>query len=154
MIIRKSKVGEFVDYQITDIEISSPSKNELIAPLENEKAEGEEAEPPLKIQLLIPPPPPQPIRRLTLTMAEVKHIYTKEVEKQEEALEEKLGLFKRIMKYVTMPIEILEMMLIPNVEEEKLETWYSPLIPYTSSIGILTITKSKRHSLRMVDRFA
>lgn len=141
IIIRKSKVGEFVDYQITDIEISNPPRNELIEPLEPDHFE-EETESLVKIQLLIPPPPPEPIRRLTLTMAEVKHIYTKEVGKQEEELEEQLGVFQKILKYLTLPIQIVEMIFIPNVEEEMLETWYSPLIPYSSSIGILTITRS------------
>lgn len=78
-------------------------------------------------------------KRITLSMAEIKHIYSEAVEEQEET--ENATLCSKILKYITLPIEFVTLLLIPNVDKEKINEWYCPLIPFTSAIGVLTITK-------------
>lgn len=79
--------------------------------------------------------------RITLTMAEIKHIYHEEVEKQEDS--DEATLTDKIIKIITYPMEFASMILIPNVDKEKINEWYCPLIPFTSMLGLLTITKSR-----------
>jgi hypothetical protein len=84
-----------------------------------------------------------PLRKLTLTMAEIKHIYTEAVEKQEEEDEEHLTLREKIMKYVTLPVEVITMVCISNVDTDELDKWYSPLVPFTGCMAFLTLTRSR-----------
>jgi hypothetical protein len=99
-------------------------------------------------------PPATPLRRLTLTMAEVKHIYNDVVEQQEREDVEDQSVFDKISKYTTMPVEFVAMTMIPNVDSDMLDKWYVPLIPFNSSLAILTFTRSRLLSLRLDFRAA
>lgn len=80
-------------------------------------------------------------QHIRLTMAEIKHIYHEEVVKQEDS--DEATLTDKIIKVITFPMEFASMILIPNVDKEKVNEWYCPLIPFTSMLGLLTITKSR-----------
>lgn len=148
-IIRHSDMTE--ENMITDIE-NSESKKEPILPVnakdnefksdeEDQKNEKEEKVDKKPINSEDQTHHNRKQNRITLTMAEIKHIYSEEVEKQEES--DKVSLLAKCLKYITMPIQISAMCLIPNVDKEKIDEWYCPIIPFTSIIGLLTIMKSK-----------
>lgn len=79
--------------------------------------------------------------KLDLTMAEYKHIYVEEVEKNEET--EGLSVMGKISHFLLFPINFGAMILIPNVDPEKIDAWYTPIIPFTSMIGLITLLKGR-----------
>lgn len=81
-------------------------------------------------------------KSLTLTMAEIKHIYNEEVEKAVDEKPENVGILQKISAIVQFPVEIVSMAIIPNVDDEKIGRWYTPILPFTSMLAFITITKS------------
>lgn len=94
----------------------------------------------------------RPQHRLTLTMAEIKHIYNDEVEKAVEEKPEQVGFFGKICTIINFPVEIVSMAIIPNVDDEKVGAWYMPILPFTSVLAFITITKRRPSSSRMDHR--
>lgn len=80
---------------------------------------------------------------LTLTMAEIKHIYNEEVEKAVEEKPETVGCVEKFLTIIKFPVEFVSMLIIPNVDDEKIDNWYMPIIPFLSCVAFITITKSK-----------
>lgn len=76
-------------------------------------------------------------------MAEIKHIYNEEVEKAVDEKPEEVGCLERILTILKFPVEAVSMAIIPNVDDDKIGAWYTPILPLTSVIGFLTLTKSK-----------
>lgn len=85
----------------------------------------------------------RPENRLTLTMAEIKHIYNEEVEKAVDEKPEEVGFLGKIGTIINFPVEIVSMAIIPNVDDEKVGEWYMPILPLTSILAFLTLTKSR-----------
>lgn len=88
------------------------------------------------------PTKPQTYNRLTLTMAEIKHIYNEEVVKVEEEKPESMSFASKCFYYINFPIQLLSMATIPNVDDEKIGSWYTPILPFTSMLASVTLTKS------------
>ena len=85
----------------------------------------------------------RPQSRLTLTMAEIKHIYNEEVEKAVDEKPEDVGFFGKLCSIINFPVDIVSMAIIPNVDDEKIGAWYMPILPLTSILAFLTLTKSR-----------
>lgn len=87
------------------------------------------------------PAPKKKLARLTLTMAEIKHIYNDEVDKAVDQEPEEVGILAKLCSFMTLPVELVSMAIIPNVDDEKINSWYMPIIPVTSVLAFVTITK-------------
>lgn len=81
-------------------------------------------------------------KRLTLSMAEFKHIYVNEMDKEIQ-LDEAVSPIQKVIDLLTLPGKILCMVMIPNVDEEMMEKWYVPLMPLVSMAACIILTKSK-----------
>ena len=143
-VIRHANLNE--DRLVSDIDAVDPLKQPVLENQETVNDDEDEAKDivmPLEDKEDLPDNhhEGQP-KRMTLTMAEIKHIYHEEVEKQEEG--DEATLTDKILKYLTMPMELASMILIPNVDKEKINEWYCPLIPFTSMLGLLTIIKGNK----------
>jgi heat shock protein HspQ len=140
-VIRHSDVNS--DGMVTDIDTTDQLKEPVLDATDDDEDEKKDLVMPLedKYDLAHHHNGSQP-QRITLTMAEIKHIYHDEVEKQEDS--EKASAIEKIIKYITFPIDFLSMLLIPNVDKEKIDNWYCPLIPFTSMLGLITILKCSR----------
>ena len=77
---------------------------------------------------------------LILTMAEVKHIYAEEADKEME--ERSSGVCSNILLFVKKPLEFAFMVTIPNVDSSVLDEWYSPYTITTSVLACISLLKS------------
>ena len=79
--------------------------------------------------------PPQ-VRKLTLTMAEVKKIYKDE----SEDVAKEQDTENPILKWLTLPLAIVPKLTIPNLEEEEVVKPIAALMPVTSILVIAFFT--------------
>ena len=93
----------------------------------------------------------QKTRALTLSMAEVKHIYVHEEHKvqEEEAESKNTTILGKILHVIQWPIATLAKFVIPNLEEEEIDKPLVPILPTTAVIACLILTKSRLASRRM-----
>jgi hypothetical protein len=82
-------------------------------------------------------------RALTLTMAEVKHIYVDEAKNAKEDLKEETTVLGKILEILKLPIEFAAKVCIPNLEDNEIDKWFVPLLPTTAIIASLLLTKSE-----------
>ena len=82
-------------------------------------------------------------RALTLTMAEVKHIYVDEAKHAKEEQKEETSVLGKIIEILKLPIELAAKVAIPNLEDDEIDKWFVPLLPTTSILASLLLTKSK-----------
>lgn len=75
-------------------------------------------------------------RRLTLTPAEVKNIYEREVELTKDEAKEtgNLSIIDRILDVLTFPLRFFPMITIPNLEKEEVDKPWSPLLTISGSL--------------------
>lgn len=124
---------------VTDIDARFGSVQEPLAAGHTEQTDGKDQASHAE--------PKRPLR-LTLTMAEIKHIYNEEVEKTVGEEPQKVGLLAKVCSFMTMPVELVSMAIIPNVDDEKITAWYMPILPVTSVLAFVTITKRRCHFLQ------
>lgn len=76
-------------------------------------------------------------RKLTLTQAEVKHIYQNELDNAKEEANElgEQSTLDKVVDYITLPLRIIPMITIPNLEKEDLAKPFSPVLALTSSLA-------------------
>lgn len=74
-------------------------------------------------------------RNLTLNQAEVKQIYNQEVETAEAQGDEEQSTADLVLHYLTLPLRLIPMVTIPNLEEEEAAKPWSPLLLVT---GVFT----------------
>lgn len=145
-IIKNHDPHDETAVMVTDIDARFGINDPLVEDRDQEKpGEPEKTE----IKPVEPKPEHKPDRRITLSMAEIKHIYNDEVEKAEEEEPEKVSFFSKCCYIIRLPVELFFKAIIPNVDDEKIDAWYTPIIPLTSVIAFLSITKSKFASCRM-----
>lgn len=81
-------------------------------------------------------------RKLTLTPAEVKAIYAKEVQQVAEDNPEEVKQSDKILNILTMPLKLLPSLTIPNLDEEEgPRTDLIAATPLTASILVCLLTK-------------
>ena len=81
-------------------------------------------------------------RALTLTMAEVKHIYVDEAKHVKEDQKEETSVLGKVLEILKLPIEFAAKVAIPNLEDDEIDKWFVPLLPTTSILASLLLTKS------------
>lgn len=72
-------------------------------------------------------------------MAEFKHIYVNEIENEKEV--EKKSVFRLLLDILLSPGKHICMFFIPNVEEDELGKFWVPIMPLTSVIACIVLTK-------------
>jgi hypothetical protein len=82
-------------------------------------------------------------RALTLTMAEVKHIYVDEAKHAKEDEKEETSVLGKVIEILKLPIEFAAKVAIPNLEDDEIDKWFVPLLPTTSILASLLLTKSE-----------
>lgn len=140
-IMNLSQVAEFKDADIKRDEANEPQQA-----AEKEKANGEivpnlaDAETNVSDNHLKEPMIEGTKQRgLTISMAEFKHIYTHEIEKENEKTQTRLEL---VLEIISTPGKYACMCIIPNVDEEALDKWYVPAMPLASTLASILLTKS------------
>lgn len=79
-------------------------------------------------------------RKLTLTMAEVKHIYNQEVEQkkeEEDSAEEPSSALSKVTDVITLPLQWLGTLTVPNLDEESVSKDLITLMPVPCTLAIL-----------------
>lgn len=81
-------------------------------------------------------------RSATFTLAEFKSVYVSEAVKVDGESDKPKSVMARICQYIKMPMDTIIMVIVPNVDEEKIERWWTPILPLTSVLASITLTSS------------
>lgn len=80
-------------------------------------------------------------KNLHMTVVEFKQVLNEEEKKVAE--EEPETLMDKVMDIIKAPIEFVPLISIPNVDDEELNKWWTPLLPTSAAIACFLITNSK-----------